>query len=226
MNNNSKEKQQREELISISKRMNSARINQGTSGNLSVRIEDGMLITPSSLEYEEMSVEDLVSLDLEGKPLSNNQRRPSSEWRIHADIYKERLEIGGIVHCHSIHATAISCHERFIPSFHYMTAVAAGNDIRCATYATFGTKKLSEMALIALEGRLACLLSHHGQIAIGINLKKAFQLAVEVETLAQIYLEACKLGEPSILTSAQMNEVHKKFKSLNYGSENSLKKPF
>ena len=221
MTNNFKEKNQREELISIAKALNTTGINQGTSGNLSVRIEKGMLITPTSLAYEVMNIKDLVALDLQGNPLSQNQRQPSSEWRLHADIYKDRLDAGAIIHCHSIHATAISCHERSIPSFHYMTAIAAGNDIRCARYATFGTKQLSNMALTALKGRFACLLAHHGQIAIGINLKKTLQLAVEVEALAQIYLEAYKIGEPPILSTKQMNDVHNQFKRLNYGSQDT-----
>lgn len=209
----------REELVVISRRINSIGLNQGTSGNISARIHRGMLITPSSLPYEDMQTDDLVALDLCGKPLRENQLKPSSEWRLHGDILSKRAEIGAVIHCHSIHATALSCQEKCIPSFHYMTAVAGGNDIRCASYETFGSKKFSESALEALEGRLACLLGHHGQMAIGENLGKAFQIALEVETLSNMYLKACLLGEPPLLSTKQMNEVHKQFQRINYGNK-------
>ena len=215
---NLKDTQRREELVLISRRINSIGLNQGTSGNMSVRINGGMLITPSSLPYEEMQPDDLVALDFFGNHLLEGQRKPSSEWLLHSDIFTKRSEISAVIHCHSIHATAISCHERSIPSFHYMTAIAGGNDIRCANYATFGTKKFSEFALEALEGRLACLLAHHGQITLGGNLKEAFKIALEVETLSNMYLKASLLGETPLLSSNQMHEVHKQFQNINYGN--------
>ncbi len=206
----------RDELIKAARQMNSIGINQGSSGNLSSRIEGGFLITPSSMAYEEMQAEDLVALDLHGNPILETHRQPSSEWQLHAEIMAKRPEIRAILHCHSIHATAISCHEKPIPSFHYMTAVAGGNDIRCAQYATFGTRKLSLLAVDALKNHLACLLAHHGQIALGTNLKLALKVAVEVETLAHIYLQACQLGEPPQLSASEMLEVHNQFKRMKY----------
>ena len=206
----------RDELIKVSRQMNSIGLNQGTSGNLSSRIEGGFLITPSSMSYEEMQAEDLVTLDLHGNPIRETHRQPSSEWQLHAEIMAKRPEIRAILHCHSIHATAISCHEKPIPSFHYMTAVAGGNDIRCAPYATFGTKKLSLLAVDALKDRLACLLAHHGQITLGTNLKLALQVAVEVETLAHVYLEALQLGEPPQLSTSEMLDVHAQFNETKY----------
>jgi len=217
MNNNFREQRLREDLVSASRRINSIGLNQGTSGNLSSRIKGGLLITPSSMPYDEMQFDDLVAIDLSGNPLVETQRQPSSEWRLHAEILTKRPEIKTILHCHSIHATALACHERSIPSFHYMTAVAGGNDILCAPYATFGTKKLSELAVAALENRLACLLAHHGQITLGLNLKAAIQMAVEVETLAHIYLQACLLGDPPQLSNSEMSEVHHQFKKMSYG---------
>ncbi len=207
----------RRELVSIAKRMNEIGLNQGTSGNLSVRIKDGLLITPSSLPYEEMKPKDLVAIDFLGNPFSPDQLKPSSEWQFHADILANRPDVGAVLHCHSIYATSLSCHKKSIPSFHYMVAVAGGHDVRCAPYATFGTKELSKLALKALEGRLACLLAHHGQIALGINLRESFQIAIEIETLAKMYLQASQIGEPFLLSSQQMNEVQKKFENLNYG---------
>ena len=206
--------------------MHASGINQGTSGNLSVRIPGGMLITPSSLPYEQMQHTDLVALDLKGEPLfipadGRPQRRPSSEWRLHADVLASRPEVQAVLHCHSIHATALACHGRDIPPFHYMTAVAGGHDIRCAPYATFGTQELSDGVVQALEGRLACLMAQHGQVSVGPTLDKALALAVEVETLARIYLQALALGEPPLLSAEQMEQVRHQFRTLLYRASSS-----
>jgi len=212
----------RQQLVAVARRMNASGINQGTSGNLSVRIAGGMLITPSSLPYDQMQPEDLVALDLAGQPLPGASgavsRRPSSEWRLHADILASRPEIEAVLHCHSIHATALACHGRDIPPFHYMTAVAGGDSIRCAPYATFGTAELSQRAVEALGDRLACLLAQHGQVALGRSLDQALRIAIEVETLAQMYLQALQLGEPSLLSAEQMAAVHHQFCTLLYGA--------
>ena len=216
----------REQLVDCARRMQASGINQGTSGNLSVRIPGGMLITPSSLPYEQMQPTDLVALDLKGEPLfipadGRPQRRPSSEWRLHADVLASRPEVQAVLHCHSIHATALACHGRDIPPFHYMTAVAGGHDIRCAPYATFGTQELSDGVVQALEGRLACLMAQHGQVAVGPSLDKALALAVEVETLARIYLQALALGEPPLLSAEQMEQVRHQFRTLLYRASSS-----
>lgn len=216
----------REQLVDCARRMQASGINQGTSGNLSVRIPGGMLITPSSLPYEQMQPTDLVALDLKGEPLfipadGRLQRRPSSEWRLHADVLASRPEVQAVLHCHSIHATALACHGRDIPPFHYMTAVAGGHDIRCAPYATFGTQELSDGVVQALEGRLACLMAQHGQVAVGPTLDKALALAVEVETLARIYLQALALGEPPLLSAEQMEQVRHQFRTLLYRASSS-----
>lgn len=209
----------RERLVAVARRMNASGINQGTSGNLSVRIPGGMLITPSSLPYEQMQPQDLVALDLRGRPLAAplSGRSPSSEWRLHADILASRPEIQAVLHCHSVHATALACHGRGIPPFHYMTAVAGGDDIRCAPYATFGTAELSHLAVEALRERLACLLAQHGQVTLGSSLDQALRIAIEVETLAQMYLQALQLGEPPRLSPVQMAAVHDQFRTLLYG---------
>ena len=216
----------REQLVDCARRMQASGINQGTSGNLSVRIPGGMLITPSSLPYEQMQPTDLVALDLKGEPLfipadGRPQRRPSSEGRLHADVLASRPEVQAVLHCHSIHATALACHGRDIPPFHYMTAVAGGHDIRCAPYATFGTQELSDGVVQALEGRLACLMAQHGQVSVGPTLDKALALAVEVETLARIYLQALALGEPPLLSAEQMEQVRHQFRTLLYRASSS-----
>lgn len=207
-------------MVAVARRMNASGINQGTSGNLSARLPAGFLITPTSLPYERMEPADLVALDFDGQPLAGaqaEQRRPSSEWRLHADVLRCRPEIEAVVHCHSTRATALACHSRGIPSFHYMAAVAGGADIRCAPYALFGTSELSHLAVQALEGRLACLLAHHGQVALGRSLDQALRIAIEVETLAAMYLEASRLGEPPLLGDAEMERVLQQMRTLLYG---------
>ena len=207
----------RQQLVTVARRMNGTGLNQGTSGNLSVRIEEGILVTPSSLPYEQMEVGDLVALDLSGQPLKEKQRRPSSEWRLHADVLSCRRESMAVLHCHPIHATALACHDRGIPAFHYMVAVAGGDEIRCAPYATFGTKELSDNVVNALAQRNACLLARHGMVTLGKDLESALRVAVEVETLARMYLQALQLGEPPLLSTQQMQAVHAQFRGLHYG---------
>ncbi|EAQ68328.1 putative L-fuculose phosphate aldolase protein [Synechococcus sp. RS9917] len=213
------EQELREQLVTVARRMQASGINQGTSGNLSLRLPGGMLITPSSLPYEQMEPGDLVALDLAGQPLQPDQpqRRPSSEWRLHADVLASRLEAMAVLHCHPVHATALACHDRPIPPFHYMVAVAGGDDVRCAPYATFGTAELSSHAVEALRHRQACLLARHGLVSLGSDLDQALRVAIEVETLARMYLQALQLGEPPQLTAAQMAAVHAQFRGLHYG---------
>jgi len=208
----------RQQLLQSARALNASGINQGTSGNVSVRMADGLLITPTSLPYDQMGLADLVALDLGGQPLDPDQRRPSSEWRLHADILRSRPEVMAVVQCHSTSATALACHGRGIPPFHYMVAVAGGVDLRCAPYALFGTQAFSDLALQALQDRQAALLAHHGQVALGASLEQALRLAIEVETLARMYLQACQLGEPPRLSTEQMQAVQQQFRALLYGA--------
>ena len=207
----------REQLVAVARRMNASGLNQGTSGNLSARIPGGLLITPSSLPYDLMEPRDLVAIDLKGWPLQEGGRRPSSEWRLHADVLAARPELLAVLHCHPIHGTALACHDKGIPPFHYMTAVAGGDDIRCAPYATFGTEELSRFTVEAMVDRKACLLARHGLVTAGDSLDQALGIAVEVETLARMYLQALQLGEPPLLSDAQMQAVHAQFRGLHYG---------
>jgi L-fuculose-phosphate aldolase len=189
--------------------MNAAGINQGTSGNVSARLDGGFLVTPTALSYDDMTGEDVVAVGWDGA--ARGRRAPSSEWRLHRDIYRARPEAGAIVHAHAMFATTLACLDRPIPAFHYMVAVAGGRDIRCAPYATFGTQELSDAAVAALEGRKACLQSHHGMIAFSESLDAAFALAVEVETLSAMYWRALQVGEPSILSDTEMADVLARF---------------
>lgn len=206
----------REAMVATCRRMNASGINQGTSGNLSVRCADGILITPSSLPYDRMEAGDLVVLKADGS--AEGKHRPSSEWRFHRDILDRRKDISVVLHCHSIHATTLAVHHKAIPAFHYMVAVAGGSSIRCSRYETFGTQELSDAALEALEGRKACLLGQHGQIALGTSLESALWLAIEVETLAHMYLAALSLGEPPILPDEEIGRVLKKMDELRYAA--------
>jgi L-fuculose-phosphate aldolase len=205
----------RRELVETCRRMNSSGINQGTAGNLSVRSGAGLLITPTSLPYERMQPDDVVEMDFDGTYAGKH--RPSSEWRFHRDILQARPDVNVVLHCHSVYATTLACHHREIPSFHYMTGVAGGTNIRCAPYATFGTQQLSENALQALGGRLACLLGQHGQISLGRNLEHALWLAIEVETLSRLYVQALTLGDPPILSDEEMARVLRQMNQMSYG---------
>ncbi|HKU84976.1 MAG TPA: class II aldolase/adducin family protein [Casimicrobiaceae bacterium] len=199
----------RSAIIATALGMNAAGINRGKSGNVSARIDGGFLITPSGLPYADTTPEDIVAVDQHG--VASGTRKPSSEWRFHRDIYRTRAEAAAIVHTHSPFATSLACLGRGIPAFHYMIAMAGGNDVRCAPYATFGTQELSDAALAALEGRKACLLAHHGMIAIGETPGKALALAVEVETLAEMYWRALQIREPDVLPDDEMRTVVAKF---------------
>jgi L-fuculose-phosphate aldolase len=213
----------RQQLVAAARRLGASGLNQGTAGNLSVRWGEGLLITPSSLPSEAMEPEDLLAIDCDGHPLAGSApsargRSPSSEWRLHSGLLRSRPEVVAVVHCHSIHATALACHGRDIPPFHYMVVQAGGPDIRCAGYATFGSQELSDLTLAALQDRQACLLAHHGQVTVGASLAQALALAVEVETLAHMYLQALQLGEPPLLSLTEMERVAAQMQLRRYGA--------
>ena len=200
-----KDREKRQSIIDACLRMNVLGINQGTSGNISLRHGDGMLVTPTSTPYEAMKPEQIVYMHLDGN--HDPAQRPSSEWRFHRDILKARPEVQAIVHAHPPYSTMLAIMGMEIPPVHYMVAVAGGDTIRCAPYATFGTQELSEHAVRALEGRLACLLAHHGMIAVGPSLPKAMWLAVEVETLARQYHGCLQIGTPPLLPREEIEKV-------------------
>ncbi len=203
----------RKQIIATALRMNALGINRGKSGNVSARWKDGFLVTPSGLPYEETKPGDIVFIDAKAK--AKGKRPPSSEWRFHFDLYQRKSEVNAVVHTHSSFATTLACLGMAVPAFHYMVAVAGGNSIRCAPYATFGTQTLSDLALGALKERKACLLANHGMIATGEDLKGALALAVEVEALCEQYWRALQIGKPNILPDDEMTVVVEKFKTYN-----------
>jgi L-fuculose-phosphate aldolase len=204
----------RAEIVHTAREMTRVGINQGTAGNISVRTEDGLLITPSSLPYDPMQPEDIVAMKFDG---SWEGRRPSSEWRFHRDILQSRPDTSVVLHCHSVYAATLACKFMDIPAFHYMVGIAGDTNIRCSAYATFGTQALSDTAIEALKDRKACLLGQHGQIALGDTLEAALAMAIEVETTAQMYYQVLTLGEPSIIDDEEMARVIAQMQRMSYG---------
>ncbi len=206
---NDTESRLRETVIATCLELERQGIIRGTSGNVSVRWREGLLITPSGRPYARLTSADIVLLPMNGGP--DPRQAPSSEWRIHRDILRHRPEVGAVVHTHSIHATALAMRGLEIPAAHYMVAAAGGANIRCAPYATFGTQALSDHAVEALEGRKACLLANHGVIAIGHDLGQAAGLAGEVEVLAQQYILSRMVGGPKLLPQDEIDRVLARF---------------
>lgn len=206
----------REAIIAAARALQKHQLGTGTAGNLSARIERGYLITPTGMDYELLTPADIVSMDLRGNR-HEGDLKPSSEWRFHQDIYAERHDTHAIVHTHSPCATALACTRQDLPAFHYMVAGAGGSSIRCAEYATYGTRELSDNALAALAGRQACLLANHGVIALGKDVASAFKMAQLVEELAKQYLFSRALGSPVLLDEAEMKVNLEKFKD--YGKQ-------
>jgi L-fuculose-phosphate aldolase len=207
-----------DQLFTISQKLAELGLNKGTSGNASVRCKDGFLVTPSGISAEQMTPSSMVKMQFDGSVVELG-KTPSSEWRFHRDILLSRPEVNAIIHTHSMFASTLSTLRRDMPAFHYMIALCGGDSIRCAQYALFGTQQLSDNALIALQGRKACLLANHGMIAVGETLEKALNITQEVETLCEQYLRALQVGEPYLLSQQEMSEVQEKFKGYGEWSE-------
>ena len=211
--------EKRKEVIKYSIKLNTTNLSPLRSGNISIRsIEnsvEGFLITPSGKKYDTLKEQDIVFVSNDGNHDTNLKQ--SSEWRFHKDIYLKKPDAKAIVHAHSPHAAAVSAHGKDIPAFHYMIALAGGDSIKCAKYATFGTQELSDNIINALENRKACLMSNHGQVAFGENLESAFELAEELENICHQYINTIKLGEPKILSSSEMDVILEKVKNYKKG---------
>lgn len=205
------ERELREEIVAACRQMNSAGINQGTSGNIGARWADGLLVTPSGVPYDELAPEDMVFMNFDGT--YEGDIVPSSEWRFHLDIIESRQDVNAVVHAHPTYCTALAIKGLDIPAVHYMIAACGGPTVRCAPYATYGTEELSQNALEAMEGRTCCLLANHGMIATGPTLKKAMWLAIELETLARQYVVSLQIGGPNLLSDAEISRVIEKFKT-------------
>ena len=207
---------QRQKLFSTCQKLAVLGLNKGTSGNVSLRCDDGFLITASGLNIEYMTPDSMVFMQFDGSfepQVKLNANKPSSEWRFHCDILASRSDVNAVVHTHSMFATTLSCLHQDIPPFHYMIAVAGGDTIRCAPYALFGSQQLSDNALVALMDRKACLLANHGMIALGKDLEDTLAVAVEVENLSEQYWRILQVNaNPPLLNEAEMREVFQQFK--------------
>ena len=201
----------RQSIVEAARSLDALGLTQGTSGNIALRWEDGLLITPSGLPYARMSPDDIVFMRLDGS--FEHPLKPSSEWRFHRDILARRPEVNAVVHAHPVYCTAFAMCRREIPAVHYLIAAAGGPTVRCAPYATFGTEELSAHALAALEDRTCCLLANHGMIATGPDLEKALWLAVELETLCRQYAVALQVGTPVVLPDDEIARNVEKFRS-------------
>jgi L-fuculose-phosphate aldolase len=205
----------RQAVIDTACALQAAGLIVGTAGNVSVRCDEGFLVTPSGMPYDELQTTDIVAIDHNGT--AHGCRIPSSEWRIHRDVYAQRNEAGAVVHTHSPFATALACQRRDVPAFHYMVARFGGANVRCCGYATFGTQALSGQVLAALSGRTACLMANHGMLVFGRELKHARLLAAELEALCEQYWRALQAGPPALLDDAQIIEALSAF--ANFGQE-------
>ena len=213
-------KKLRAQVIKYAKKLNITNLSTLRSGNVSLRVKEkninGFYITPSGTKYSSLKPKDIIFVSLDGR-FDEKKGKPSSEWRFHQDIYVNKKDAKAIVHAHSTCATAVSTHSKTIPAFHYMVGVAGGYDIKCAKYATFGTRNLSKNILSALKNRSACLISNHGQIAFGKNLDNAFELAQEVENICHQYINALRIGKPKTLSKKEMKIVLEKMKNYKKG---------
>jgi len=198
-------------LVAAARRLASLGLNTGKSGNLSARADGGFIVTPTGRSYDSLGTDDMVYVD--GHDEWHGTHAPSSEWRLHRDIYARFEEANAVVHTHSPFATTLACLRRAIPPFHYEIAFAGGEDIRCAEYATFGTQQLSDHAIAALQGRRACLLANHGAVAFGVSLDDAAALTEKVEALARMYWQALQVAEPVHLDADEMARVLEKFRT-------------
>lgn len=207
-----------ESVIAAACAMHTDQLTVANSGNISVRYQQGFLITPSGVPYEQLKPADIVWLDMNGQVLQG-QLKPSSEWRIHRDIYQEKTDVNAIVHAHAESATALSVTRKPLPAFHYMVALFGGYQVPCAGYATFGTQALSAEVLQALQGYSACLMANHGMIVTGSTLAKTYTRALELESLCTQYLKAKALGDVYLLSDQQMQEARQAF--AGYGSYDS-----
>jgi L-fuculose-phosphate aldolase len=201
----------RDQIIATARAMVDAGLNRGTSGNVSARDgTDGFWITPTGVRFERLEADAIPFMHLDGS--WEGRQAPSSEWRLHRDIYASRPEAGAVLHAHSPHAVSLACVRWDIPAFHYMIARFGGDSVRCAPYATFGTQELSDGALAAMRGRNACLLANHGFLLHARDLDEGLILAIDLEELCAQYWRACQLQEPVVLTAAEMAAVQEKFK--------------
>lgn len=202
----------RQELVDVMRRMHDSGLNRGTSGNASVRVEGGMLVTPSGVPPFQLTAASMVFVDSEGGACGAGLR-PSTEFRMHQHILRARLDAQAVVHCHSRYATILACCGKPIEPIHYMVLVARSPGVEVAPYATFGTEALADAVVATMGSGYACLMANHGQVAIGRTLQEALSIAEEVEEQAAITYGALMLGGAQRLKMSQLAETAAQFAS-------------
>ena len=194
-------------------KLNTLGLNHGATGNCSIRKEEGFLISPSGISNDSLKSEHIVLMKMDGTLVNPKKLQPSSDWLFHRDIFTSRKDVNAVVHTHSVYASALSVLGAAIPQFHYMIAVTGGKEIPCAQYAMFGTQELSDNILKSLGKQKACLMSNHGLITVGTDLKEAVDIAEEVEHLSKMYVIANMPRKPHLLSDEEMDDVLKRFQS-------------
>jgi L-fuculose-phosphate aldolase len=212
----------REKIVTACRAMNAGNFNQGAAGNISARLGASMLITPSGVDYDELTPDMIVAMELAAEAPVRDPKtglKASSEWRFHRDIFCARADVGAVVHAHAPYATVMSMLRRPIPASHYMIAAFGGARIECTDYAPFGTEELSALAVAGLGPRHGVLLGSHGMIAVGPDLKRALWLAGELETLARLHYLAGLAGDPIILPEGEVLALCERFAAYGPGSD-------
>ena len=208
---NKQEENIRKSIIDASLLLEKKKLNQGKSGNISIRWKNGMLITPSGIPYEGMKVKDIVFVDNEGK--SEGIWTPSIEWKFHLDILKTRKDFNVVIHNHPAYGSGMSMLRKDIKAYHYMIAFMGGDTVRCSTFAPPGTQELSKAVLKALKNRKACLLANHGAITCGIDIEEALLLTEELEALCKQITIANINGKPKLVEKKYMKVIIEAIKS-------------
>jgi L-fuculose-phosphate aldolase len=202
----------RQHMAEVMRAMDDKGLNRGTSGNVSARCGEAMLVTPSGVPASRLTAEHMVLVQPDGS-VAQGALKPSSEWRMHQGLLDRRPDVGAVVHCHSRHATILACANRPIPAVHYMVAVSGGTSVPVAPYATFGSAKLAEAVVETLDGRYAALMANHGQIVVAPNLDFALAIAEEIEEQAAVYWGTLAIGGPTLLADEEMGQILQRFKS-------------
>ncbi|MEO4042234.1 class II aldolase/adducin family protein [Hoeflea sp. CAU 1731] len=207
---------QRREIVQTVRELQNHGLNHGNSGNVSVRSQYGLFITPTGCNAVNATEEGIVQIDMDGKVVGDGI--PSSEWHMHLAIMRAFPAAKAVIHTHADACVALSCLREPLPAFHYMVAAFGGNNVRCARYATFGTSDLADSAVEALQDRTACLLANHGMIAMGVSLEQTLGTTVKLETLARQYLMALQGGAPKMLSDEEMTKVGNRYKNYGVGT--------
>jgi L-fuculose-phosphate aldolase len=210
-------------VVDAARRLGALGLNQGTAGNVGLRIEGGLLVTPSGLAPSGLANDDVVALDGDGAVVAGERRRPTSEWRLHAAVLAARADASAVVHTHSPEATAVACLRRSLPAVHYVVAWTGTSSVPCADYATYGSAELAANVVAALGGGGACLMANHGLLTVAATLDQAVALAADVEWLAHVHRLAVAQGEPFVLPDDEIARVSERFRT--YGQPDTPDAP-